>query len=104
MVNRSLDGQISLVSCEQMGFTKRYATVRTGWRAVLCIREGLCQGERGVVQAKALGQLRERVEIKASASQTGCDLDRQIILARCEQMGCAKGNASFALDGVDKIR
>ena len=46
----------------------RYETVRTGWRAVLCIRECLCQCERGVVLAKALGLRRERVDIKASAS------------------------------------
>ena len=40
------------MSCEQLRLTARYATVRAGWRAVLCIREGLCQCDRGVDFAK----------------------------------------------------
>ena len=45
--------QITLVSCEQMGFTMRYETARAGWRAVLCIREGLCQCDRDIIPANS---------------------------------------------------
>ena len=64
-----------------MGFTKRYETVRAGWRAVLCIREGLCQCEREFALAKMIGQLRGRVEIKALASWLIVCMIGQIILA-----------------------
>ena len=64
-----------------MGFTKRYETVRTGWRAVLCIREGLFQCERVFDFVKSLGLLRELVEMKALASQMKCSMDSQIFLA-----------------------
>ena len=53
----------------------RYKTVRAGWRAVLCIREGLCQGDRDFIYCKQLPRGLIRLRRLECRDQSGAGSD-----------------------------